>query len=106
MQYRNDAAAGRLKLIVPKRFNPDNEAWLPILHATRGSRHYTALFSNTARAHELGKTDDWVVLFYDGNQGERQCTIITSEFGPLKGRRIVRGREGECEMHYATNQVH
>jgi putative hydrolase len=101
-QYRTDANAGKIKLIAPKRFNPTGEAWLPVLHTTRGPRHYTALFSNTARAHELGKTRDWVVLFYDGDGSERQCTVITSTFGPLQGRRIVRGREAECEDFYRT----
>ena len=92
-QYREEAAAGALKKIAPRRFNPSGEAWLPVLHTTRGPRQYTALFSNTARAHELNKTQDWVVLYYDGASGDRQCTIITSEFGPLQGKRIVRGRE-------------
>ena len=96
-EYREKAAAGSLRRIAPRRFNPSGEAWLPVLHAHRGARHYTALFSNTARAHRLGKTRDWVVLYYDGGRGERQCTVITSERGPLRGRRIVRGREEECE---------
>ena len=83
---------------------PRRERWLLVLHTTRGPRHYTALFSNTARAHELGKTDDWVVLFYDdgGDGTERQCTVITSTFGPLQDRRIVRGREAECADFYRT----
>jgi DNA polymerase (family 10) len=95
-QYREEAARGTLKKIAPRRFNPSGEAWLPILHTSRRQRHYRALFSNTARAHELGKTQDWVVLYYDGPAGERQCTVITSQFGPLMGKRIVRGRESEC----------
>ena len=95
-QYREEAASGALQKIAPRRLNPSGEAWLPVLHTTRGSRHYTALFSNTARAHELNKTQDWVVLYYDGPSGERQCTAITSEFGQLQGKRIVRGREQEC----------
>ncbi|MBN8422125.1 MAG: DNA-binding protein [Verrucomicrobia bacterium] len=101
-QYRADAAAGKIKLVAPKRFNPTGAAWLPILHTTRGPRHYTALFSNSAHAHELGKTRDWVLLFYDGDGTERQCTVITSAFGPLQGRRIVRGREAECASFYHT----
>jgi hypothetical protein len=99
-QYRREARRGKLKRIAPRRFNPRHEAWLPVLHATRGERHYTALFSNTARAHEAGRTDDWVVMYYDGDGGERQCTVITALRGPLKGRRIVRGREPECLRHY------
>jgi Holliday junction resolvasome RuvABC DNA-binding subunit len=99
-EYRRGAAADTVKKIAPRRFNPTGEAWLPVLHTTRGERHYTVLFSNTARAHELHKTRDWVVLYYDGQTGERQCTVITSEFGRLKSLRIVRGREDECEEYY------
>ncbi|MBV8278687.1 MAG: DNA polymerase III, partial [Verrucomicrobia bacterium] len=99
-EYRKEAARGALQKIAPRRFNPSGEAWLPVLHTTRGSRHYTALFSNTARAHELNKTQDWVVLFYDGPSGERQCTVISSEFGELQDKRIVRGREQECREYY------
>jgi hypothetical protein len=99
-EYRREAAADTLKKIAPRRFNPSGETWLPVLHTMRGRHHYTALFSNTARAHELHKTRDWVVLYHDGHDGERQCTVITSEFGRLKGLRIVRGREDECEAHY------
>jgi putative hydrolase len=104
-EYRREAAADALKKIAPRRFNPTAEAWLPVLHTTRGKRHYTALFSNTARAHKLGKTRDWVVLYFDGRQGERQCTIITSQFGRLKGQRIVRGREDECEGFYRDKRI-
>jgi hypothetical protein len=95
-EYRAEATAGRLRLIAPRRFNPERRAWLPILHTTRDGRHYTALFSNTPRAHWLGKTHDWVVIYADGGDGERQWTVITSEREPFAGRRIVRGREAEC----------
>src|SRR5437773_1042063 len=63
-EYREKAAADTLKKIAPRRFNPAREAWLPVLHTHRGLRHYTVLFSNTARAHELRKNRDWVILFY------------------------------------------
>jgi DNA polymerase (family 10) len=99
-KYRREAAQGKLKLIAPRRFNPEGKAWLPVLHCQRGEHHYTALFSNTARAHEMGGTSDWVVVYADGGAGERQCTVITSTRGPLTGRRIVRGREAECFDYY------
>ncbi len=96
-EYREKAQAGVLQLIAPRRLNPSREAWLPILHTERDGRHYTALFSNTAHAHRLGMTHDWVVLFCDdGSGGEHQWTVITAAFGPLRGSRIVRGREPEC----------
>ncbi len=104
-QYREQSARGLLPRIAPRRFNPEHEAWLPVLHTHRGDRDYTALYSNTAHAHAVGRTHDWVVLYFDG-QGdghgrERQCTVITAERGPLRGHRLVRGRETECLKHYA-----
>jgi putative hydrolase len=98
--YRRRVAAHELPLIAPRRFNPAREAWLPVWHTERGERHYTALFSNTARAHELGRTRDWVVLYVDGARGERQYTVVTARRGLLRGRRVVRGREGECLAYY------
>ncbi|MEK6694868.1 MAG: helix-hairpin-helix domain-containing protein [Nitrospirota bacterium] len=99
-EYREKAAAGSLRTIAPRRFNPAGEAWLPVLHTQRGPRHYTALFSNTARAHQLEKTHDWVILYFDEGDGERQHTVITAHRDPMKGKRIVRGREPECEEYY------
>ncbi len=98
-EYRQRAAEGTLALIAPKRMNPSHKAWLPILHTDRGPRHYTALYSNTARAHQLGKTGDWVVLYCD-DDGEQQWTVVTETRGRQAGHRVVRGREQECE----TNQ--
>lgn len=101
-EYREKAAAGQLHRITPRRFNPKRQAWLPLLHTHRGERHYTALYSNTARAHELGATNDWVVIYYaDGEEREHQCTVITAHRGALSGRRIIRGREEECAKYYA-----
>ncbi len=100
--YREKAAAGELPTIAPKRFNPSGAAWLPVLHTTRGDWHLTALFSNTRQAHELGKTRDWVVIYFHLDaEPESQCTVVTDTRGPLAGRRVVRGREGECAAHYA-----
>ncbi len=99
-EYRQKAAAGTLKKIAPRRFNPMHEAWLPILHTLRQERHYTAMFSNTARAHELSKTRDWVIVFCDDSTKDYRYTVMTSQFGSLSGRRIVPGREAECEAHY------
>jgi putative hydrolase len=100
-QYRELAKKQQLPRIAPRRFNPTHEAWLPVLHTERESRHYTALFSNTARAHELGTTQDWVVIYRDDHGNHGQWTVITSNFGKLRGKRIVRGREVECIAYYA-----
>jgi hypothetical protein len=101
-EYRRKAAAGLLAKIAPRRFNPQHEPWLPVLHTQRGDRHYTVFFSNTARAHELGRTNDWVVMFFDGKDGERQCTVVTGGRGPLRGRRLVAGRNLECTQFYRS----
>ena len=104
-EYCAQVAADTLQKIAPRRFNPSGKAWLPVLHTQRGSRHYTALFSNTARAHQLHKTRDWVVIYYDGGKEERQCTVISSQWGALKGLRIVRGREAECRLYYQERHI-
>ena len=101
-EYREASERRKLPTIAPRRFNPKHVKWLPVLHTRRGERHYTALFSNTGRAHQLGKTRDWVVLYFDGHDGERQHTVVTASTGPLSGKRVVRGREQECEQYYAA----
>jgi putative hydrolase len=94
--YREKAAAGRLPKIAPRRFNPEGVAWLPVLHEERDGWHFSALYSNTARAHELERTRDWVVIyFYDHEHQEGQRTVVTETRGPLAGERVVRGREHE-----------
>ena len=100
-EYRSKADKGSLPTIAPRRFNPEGIAWLPILHTHRDAWHFTALYSNTARAHELGRTRDWVVLyFYDDQHAERQHTVVTQTRGALLGKRVVRGREAECAALY------
>jgi putative hydrolase len=99
-EYRQKVKSGALPRIAPRRFNPTGEAWLPVLHTERGSRHYTALYSNTARAHELGTTHDWVVIYRDDRGGDGQWTVVTSQYGELRHKRIVRGCEDECIAFY------
>jgi putative hydrolase len=99
--YRRQAEAGQLPTIAPKRFNPEGKAWLPVLHKTLDGWHFTALYSNTARAHELGRTHDWVVVyFYDNHHREGQHTVVTETRGPLVGQRVVRGQEAACREYY------
>jgi hypothetical protein len=96
-EYREKASAGTLRRIAPKRFNPTGEAWLPILHTSREGWEFTALYSNTRLAHELGRTRDWVVIYYHSDSSpEGQCTVVTETRGPTRGGRVVRGREEEC----------
>jgi predicted flap endonuclease-1-like 5' DNA nuclease len=96
-EYREKAAARDLPAIAPRRFNPGRSAWLPVLRTSRGPRRYTALFSNSARAHRRGRTNDWVVIVYEDALGRTgRATVVTERRGPEAGRRTVRGREAEC----------
>jgi putative hydrolase len=102
-QYRKKAGADELPTIAPKRFNPSGEAWLPIMHTTKQGWHFTALYSNTARAHQLDRVQDWVVIFfYDDRHHEGQHTVVTETRGAATGRRVVRGRENECSDYYSS----
>lgn len=103
--YRRLAEADRLPRIAPRRFNPEGSAWLPVWHTERAGWSFSALYSNTARAHELGKTRDWVVIFYERDGREEQCTVVTEHQGPLSGRRVIRGREAACARHYEGEAV-
>jgi len=103
-EYRQKAAAGELALIAPRRFNSSGDRWLPVLHTRRGSRRYMALYSNTERAHLLGRTRDWVVLHCRDADGEQQYTVITGTHGVMRGHRVVAGHERACraaERHAA-----
>ena len=106
-EYREKARAGVLRKIAPRRYNPAHEAWLPVLHKHAGRWHFTALFSNTGRAHELHRTSDWVVVFFtDGDpDDEGQATVVTEYRGALEGKRVVRGREPECARFYRAAEA-
>ena len=105
-EYREKAGAGWLPKIAPRRMNPEGKAWLPVLHTRFGPWHFTALYSNTERAHELHRIYDWVVIFYgDPEGGEGQATVVTERRGAQTGRRVVRGREPECAHHYRGERM-
>jgi putative hydrolase len=99
-EYREQAAADRLPTITPRRFNANNEPWLPLYTAIRNGWRFRALYSNTALAHRLGQTHDWVVIYFDDGVSHGQRTVVTETRGDLRGRRVVRGREPECRGHY------
>ena len=83
-EYLEKANIDKLPKIAPKRFNPDREAWLPILKTKREDWKFTLLFSNTANARQRGKTRDWVVVYYERRGIQDQCTVVTAESGPSK----------------------
>ena len=97
-EYRRLAERDRLIRVAPRRFNPEGQAWLPILHTERGGRRYTAMFSNTGRAHELGATHDWVVIYREDKAAQRPVDGDHVAAGRLKGRRVVRGARGRVRQ--------
>jgi hypothetical protein len=99
-EYRKQAAGLKLPRIAPRRFNPQQEPWLPLFHTRQDGWRYRALFSNTALAHRLGQTRDWVVIHFDNGTDSGQRTVVTETRGELRGHRVVRGRERECEAFY------
>lgn len=92
-QYRYLAKAGQLRMVTPRRFNPDGKRWLPVMKLKKDGWAFNVLYSNTARSHELNKTHDWVVVYYESEGHRGQCTIVTETRGEQKGDRVVRGRE-------------
>ena len=104
-EYREKAESGQLRKIAPRRFNPSGEAWLPILNTRRNNDFYTALYSNTPRAHEMHRIGDWVVIYYDTPRGSGQATIVTYRQGELSGKRVVRGRENESQQYYQDQRA-
>ncbi|MBD3345863.1 MAG: DNA-binding protein [Chitinivibrionales bacterium] len=94
-EYRQKADEGKLHTIAPRRFNPDHDAWLPIMNTQRDGWKFTAMYSNTHKAHEFGKTHEWVVIYYSHDSVEDQCTVVSYSRGSMKGKRVIRGREQE-----------
>lgn len=104
-EYRMAAASHRLPTISPRRFNPHNVSWLPVMHLDREGWHLTAMYSNTGLAHQLGRTQDWVVIyFHDHGGADARATVVTEWRGKLAGRRVVRGREAECEAFFEATE--
>lgn len=94
-QYRYLAGVGHLRMVTPRRFNPEGKRWLPVMRMNKDGWSFNALYSNTARAHELDKTHDWVVVSYapEGAPERRrgQCTVVTETRGTRRGHRVIRG---------------
>jgi len=72
------------------------------LQVQRNGWNLRAFYSNSVRAHELGRTRDWVIVLASrGDRAVSQHTVVTETRGKLAGRRVVRGREAACRNHYA-----
>ncbi len=100
-EYRRRARSDWLPLIAPRSHNPSHAEWLPVLETRRGPWRFRVLFSNTELAHRLKRTSDWVVVHvrFERAPGTTR-TVVTETRGPLRRKRVVRGRESECRRFY------
>lgn len=102
-EYRS--ASEDLPRLAPRRYNPEGERWLGIHQTEREGWKLKALYSNTALAHRLERTHDWVVIYYEKGELRGQRTVVTETRGDLSGRRVVRGRERECRELYGVRPM-
>jgi hypothetical protein len=87
---------------------PAAEAWQPVLHAERDvlAADSPPKFSNTAQAHQLKRTRDWVRhLSLPNSEQFREASHWRGDgdsWSPGGSSGVVRGpRESECRAHYA-----
>jgi hypothetical protein len=104
-EYRRRAEQRELPTVAPRSFHPEGDSWLGVLRGERGGWKMRALFSNTALAHRLGQTHNWVVIYFDRGATSGQRTVVTETHGDLIRQRVVRGREHECRTHYQLHAV-
>lgn len=91
----------REHVVAADRVERTSGEWLPTWQVKKGGFAFTVRFSTSARAQQLGRTHDWVVLEHSRDGVEDQATVVTEYRGPLTGRRVVRGRERECLSYWA-----
>lgn len=90
------------ELFAPRRYEPDGERCLGVSRSERGGWSMKALYANSALAHRLERSRDWVVIYYQRGETQGQRTIATETRGEMAGRRVVRGRERECRAYYGV----
>ncbi len=74
----------------------------PVLTVCRDGWTLQATFSASPLAHRLGQARDWVVIHFTNDDESGERTIVTETRPPLRGQRVVRGRESECHVCWAS----
>jgi DNA polymerase (family X) len=69
---------------------------LPVLAVRRNGWLLRAQPADTALAHRMHTTHDWVVIQFRNEQCSGKRTVVTENRGSQRGQRVVRGRENEC----------
>lgn len=93
--FRRLAGAGVLGRAAPRAYIPGGPKWEGVYRCQRGGWDLTLSFADTALAHRMGKTRDWVTARFRRGDATGERTIVTETRGALAGRRVVRGREEE-----------
>ncbi|MBI1913507.1 MAG: DNA-binding protein [Planctomycetes bacterium] len=98
-QYRS-LAQSRGPRLASWNVTPADE--VPVLQTRRGEWTVRATFSMTALAFRLGLTRDWVVIRFSNGTNSGERTVVTETRNDLRGQRVVRGRERECQACWAS----
>jgi hypothetical protein len=98
-EYRSLAESRGLRLA---SWNGTPADEVPVLQTRRGEWMFRAAFSTTSLAYRLGLTHDWVVLLFSHGSDSGERTVVTETRNYLRGQRVVRGRERECQACWAS----
>jgi putative hydrolase len=98
-EYRSLAESRGPRLISGNGMSTDE---VPVLQTQRGEWTFRATFSMTSLASRLGLTRDWVVLRFSNGTDSGERTVVTETCNYLRGQRVVRGRERECQACWAS----
>jgi DNA polymerase/3'-5' exonuclease PolX len=82
-----------------------NQRWKWVGRSEVGPWDCSVSFADTAIAHRLRRTRDWVVIQFDDGHHHSERTIVTEVRGDLCGKRVVRGREEECRAYYSQQET-
>src|SRR5262245_27009458 len=74
----------------------------PVLTTRRGDWTFRVTLSPSPLAYRLGQQRDWVAISFRNGDVTGERIVVTEERQPYAGRRVVRGRERECQACWAS----
>jgi len=100
-QYRREAERGVFRH-PPRRFNPEHQPWLPLLHTKRATSTTPAVFEH-ALAHRLRADPRLGGHLLERVGAEHQATVVTERRGPSATPVIPRPRSGNAFVTTASD---